>query len=94
MAWFQVNGGPGSQMLWGLSKTVHAVLIRAPDDLSRHRSGFFREPVSKGPELVLANKTISLCLLRRQGPRIPASRTPAHLTRNPILKAKTSPEAP
>ncbi|WP_034744483.1 hypothetical protein, partial [Hyphomonas chukchiensis] len=28
-AWFKANGGPRSQMLWGLSKTGRVILIRA-----------------------------------------------------------------
>jgi hypothetical protein len=78
-AWFKANGGPGSQMLWGLSKTGHAVLIRVSDDLSGHRSGSFRAPVSPRLRLALADETITPCPLRRQGRRIPASRTPTPL---------------
>ena len=79
MDWFQANGGPGSQMFWGLSKTGHAVLIRASDDLSGHRSGSFRAPVSERLALALTDETISPCPLRRQGRRIPVSRMPAPL---------------
>ena len=81
MDWFQVNGGPGSQMFWGLSKTGHAVLIRASDDLSGHRSGCFRAPVSPRLRLALADETITPCPLRRQGRRIPSrtTRPPAPL---------------
>ena len=80
-AWFKANGGPGSQMLWGLSKTGRVILIRASDDLSVHRSCSFRAPVSErlGRALALADETISPCPLRRQGRRIPGSRTPAPL---------------
>jgi hypothetical protein len=88
MDWFQVNGGPGSQMFWGLSKTGHAVLIRVSDDLSGHRSGCFRAPVSPRLRLALADETISPCPLRRQGrgratgldsPPLPAQGTRAYL---------------
>ena len=78
-AWFRANGGPGSQMLWGLSKTGHAVLIRVSDDLSGHRSGCFRAPVSERLALALADETITPCPLPRQGRRIKARRTPAPL---------------
>ncbi|WP_341197200.1 hypothetical protein [Hyphomonas chukchiensis] len=76
-AWFKANGGPGSQMLWGLSKTGRVILIRASDDLSVHRSCIFRAPVSPRLARALAGETIAPCPLRRQGRRIPARLTPA-----------------
>ncbi|MBU2083986.1 MAG: hypothetical protein KKB75_06230 [Alphaproteobacteria bacterium] len=79
MDWFPVNGGPGSQMFWDLSKTGRVVLIRVSDDLSGHRSGCFRAPASPRLRLALTDETISPRPLRRQGRRIPASRTPAPL---------------
>ena len=79
MDWFKANGGPGSQMFWGLTRTGHAVLIRASDDFSGHRSGIIRVPVSERLALALADETITPCPLRRQGRRIKASRTPAPL---------------
>ncbi|KDA03574.1 hypothetical protein [Hyphomonas oceanitis] len=88
MDWFQINGAPGSQMFWGLSKTGHAVLIRASDDLSGHRSGCFLAPVSPRLRLALTDETISPCPLRRQGrgrapgrnsPPLPAQGTRAYL---------------
>ncbi|WP_341197588.1 hypothetical protein [Hyphomonas chukchiensis] len=78
-AWFKANGGPGSQMFWGLSKTGRVILIRASDDLSVHRSCIFRAPVSPRLARALAGETIAPCPLRRQGRRIPARRTPAPL---------------
>ena len=45
-AWFRANGGPGSEMLWGVMWNGRVVVIRLSDDLSGHRPGCFRAPVS------------------------------------------------
>jgi hypothetical protein len=45
-AWFRANGGPGSEMLWGVMWNGRVVLLRVSDDLSGHRPGCFRAPVS------------------------------------------------
>ena len=33
-AWFRENGGPGSQMLWGVMKNGRVAIIQLSDDLS------------------------------------------------------------
>ena len=78
-AWFKANGGPGSQMLWAVTNHGRVDVVYLSDDLSGHRSGSFRAPVSPRLRLALADETITPCPLRRQGRRIPASRTPAPL---------------
>ena len=45
-AWFRDAGGPGSQMLWGVMWNGRVVIIQLSDDLSGHRPGSFRAPVS------------------------------------------------
>ena len=45
-AWFREVGGPGSEMLWGVMWNGRVVIIQLSDDLSGHRSGIFRAPVS------------------------------------------------
>ena len=45
-AWFRAAGGPGSEMLWGVMRNGRVVVIRLSDDLSGHRPGTFRAPVS------------------------------------------------
>ena len=45
-AWFRAAGGPGSEMLWGVMWNGRVVIIRLSDDLSGHRPGTFRAPVS------------------------------------------------
>tara|TARA_R110002110_G_scaffold136456_2_gene321322 strand:+ start:56 stop:418 length:363 start_codon:yes stop_codon:yes gene_type:complete len=45
-AWFKAIGGPGSQMLWGVMWNGRVVIIRLSDDLSGHRPGTIRAPVS------------------------------------------------
>jgi len=53
-AWFRENGGPGSQMLWGVMKNGRVILIRASDDLTGHRPCTFRAPVSDRLRLALS----------------------------------------
>jgi hypothetical protein len=77
-AWFRANGGPGSQMLWGVMKTGRVILIRASDDLTGHRPCSFRAPVS-GRLAEALTEPSGPCPLRRQGRRIPGKRTPAPL---------------
>ena len=43
---FRANGGPDSQMFWGLTKTGRVILIRASDDLTGRGPCTFRAPVS------------------------------------------------
>jgi len=44
--WFRANGGPGSQMLWGVMWNGRVVIIQLSDDLSGHRPGTFQAQVS------------------------------------------------
>ncbi len=68
-AWFRANGGPGSQMLWGVMKNGRVVVIRLSDDFyATPRS--FRAPVSDRLRLALSPDTLLPCPLRRQG-RLP-----------------------
>jgi hypothetical protein len=76
-AWFRANGGPGSQMLWAVTNHGRVDVVFLSDDMSVHRSGSFRAPVSPRLRLALADETLSPCPLRRQGRRIPALCTPA-----------------
>ena len=75
-AWFKANGGPGSQMLWAVTNHGRVDVVFLSDDLSVHRSGCFRAPVSARLARALAGETIAPCPLRRQGRRIPSCRTP------------------
>ena len=75
-AWFKANGGPGSQMLWAVTNHGRVDVVFLSDDLSVHPSCSFRAPVSLRLDRALAGETIAPCPLRRQGRRIPASRTP------------------
>jgi hypothetical protein len=52
-AWFRAAGGPGSQMLWGVMWNGRVVVIQLSDDLSGHRPGCFRAPVSGRLRLAL-----------------------------------------
>jgi len=45
-AWFRENGGPGSQMLWGVMWNGRVVVIQLSDDLSGPHPGIVRAPVS------------------------------------------------
>ena len=45
-AWFRANGGPGSEMLWGVMWNGRVVVLQLSDDLSGHRPCTFRAPVS------------------------------------------------
>jgi len=67
-AWFRANGGPGSQMFWGFTKTGRIILIRASDDLTGRGPCSFRAPVSDRLAEVLI-ETSSPCPLPRQGTR-------------------------
>ncbi|WP_340694129.1 hypothetical protein [Hyphomonas sp.] len=53
--WFRAAGGPGSQMLWGVMWNGRVVVIQLSDDLSGHRSGIFRAPVSDRLRLALTD---------------------------------------
>ena len=52
-AWFRAAGGPGSQMLWGVMWNGRVVVLQLSDDLSGHRPGIFRAPVSDRLRLAL-----------------------------------------
>lgn len=45
-AWFRQNGGPGSQMLWGVMWNGRVIVLSLSDDLSVPRPCSFRAPVS------------------------------------------------
>ena len=45
-AWFRANGGPGSEMLWGVMWNGRVVIVQLSDDLSGPHPGTFRAPVS------------------------------------------------
>ena len=53
--WFREVGGPGSQMLWGVMWTGRVVVLQLSDDLSGHRPGIFRAPVSDRLRLALTD---------------------------------------
>ena len=76
-AWFKANGGPGSQMLWAVTRHGRVDVVFLSDDLSVHPSCIFRAPVSPRLAHALAGETIAPYPLRRQGRRIPSSGTPA-----------------
>ncbi|WP_340692933.1 hypothetical protein [Hyphomonas sp.] len=66
--WFRAAGGPGSQMLWGVMWNGRVVVLQLSDDLSGHRSGIFRAPVSDRLRLAFADTT-SPCSRRMPGPQ-------------------------
>tara|TARA_R110002073_G_scaffold89034_4_gene211136 strand:- start:718 stop:1110 length:393 start_codon:yes stop_codon:yes gene_type:complete len=72
-AWFRAEGGPGSQMLWGVMWNGRVVVIQLSDDLSGHRPGCFRAPVSGKLKLVLSSVDPLSSLVRssrrKPGPR-------------------------
>ena len=67
-AWFKAAGGPGSQMLWGVMWNGRVVVLQLSDDLSGHRPGCFRAPVSDRLGLALTDAT-SPCPRRTLGPQ-------------------------
>ena len=67
-AWFRATGGPGSQMLWGVMWNGRVVIIQLSDDLSGHRPGIFRAPVSGRLRLALTD-TPAPCSRRTPGPQ-------------------------
>ena len=67
-AWFKAAGGPGSEMLWGVMWNGRVVIVRLSDDLSGHRPGIFRAPVSDRLRLALTDAT-SPCPRRTPGLR-------------------------
>jgi len=71
--WFRDAGGPGSQMLWGVMWNGRVVIIQLSDDLSGHRSGIFRAPVSGRLGRVLSGEDPLSPLIRsprqKPGPR-------------------------
>ena len=67
-AWFRATGGPGSQMLWGVMWTGRIVVLQLSDDLSGHRPGIFRAPVSNRLRLALTD-TVHPCPRRTLGPQ-------------------------
>tara|TARA_R110000751_G_scaffold143688_6_gene247352 strand:- start:2628 stop:2993 length:366 start_codon:yes stop_codon:yes gene_type:complete len=77
--WFRAAGGPGSEMLWGVMWTGRVVVPQLSDDLSGHRPGCFRAPVSDRLRLALTD-TPRPCPRRRPGPQATLS---AHAARDP-----------
>jgi hypothetical protein len=67
--WFRAAGGPGSQMLWGVMWNGRVVIIQLSDDLSGHRSGTFRAPVSDRLKRALKPETHTPCPRRMPGPQ-------------------------
>ena len=67
-AWFREVGSPGSEMLWGVMWNGRVVVIRLSDDLSGHRPGFFRAPVSGRLARALTD-THFPCSRRKPGPQ-------------------------
>tara|TARA_R110002096_G_scaffold35127_2_gene99650 strand:+ start:268 stop:639 length:372 start_codon:yes stop_codon:yes gene_type:complete len=67
-AWFRAAGGPGSQMLWGVMWNGRVVVIQLSDDLSGHRPGIFRAPVSDRLRLALVAASAP-CPRRTPGPQ-------------------------
>ncbi|WP_340693456.1 hypothetical protein [Hyphomonas sp.] len=67
--WFRAAGGPGSQMLWGVMWNGRIVVLQLSDDLSGHRSGIFRAPVSNRLGRVLSGEDPLSPLGRKPGPR-------------------------
>ena len=68
-AWFRAVGGPGSQMLWGVMWNGRVLVIQLSDDLSGHRSGSFRAPVSERLKRALKPETHTSCPRRTPGPQ-------------------------
>ena len=72
-AWFRDAGGPGSQMLWGVMWNGRVVVLQLSDDLSGHRPGSFRAPVSDRLHLALSSDEPLSSLVRsprrKPGPR-------------------------
>tara|TARA_R110000751_G_scaffold62790_12_gene129980 strand:+ start:130 stop:522 length:393 start_codon:yes stop_codon:yes gene_type:complete len=72
-AWFRENGGPGSEMLWGVMWNGRVVVIRLSDDLSGPHPGTFRAPVSDRLGRVLSGDDPLFPLVRssrrKPGPR-------------------------
>jgi hypothetical protein len=66
--WFRAVGGQGSEMLWGVMWNGRVAVIRLSDDLSGHRPGCFRAPVSERLRLALAS-TPTPCSRRTPGPQ-------------------------
>ncbi len=71
--WFRATGGPGSQMLWGVMWTGRVVVLQLSDDLSGHRPGIFRAPVSDRLRLALNPETTLPCPRRTPGPQAAVS---------------------
>jgi len=67
--WFRAVGGPGSQMLWGVMRNGRVVIIQLSDNLSGHRSGSFRAPVSVRLKRALKPETHTPCPRRTPGPQ-------------------------
>lgn len=73
-AWFRANGGPGSQMLWSVTRDGRVVVIRLSDDFyGKPRS--FSAPVSSRLREALSSTPKLPCPMRRQG-RLPDSDIP------------------
>lgn len=79
-AWFQQAGGPGSQMLWVVTRTGQVVIAQLSDDLSGRtpaRPGFDFEPSRRFREAVRGEPVILTpdpCPRRMPGP--PAASDP------------------
>jgi hypothetical protein len=79
-AWFRANGRPGSQMLWGITRSGRVVVNLSSDDLSGRRSlqsGFGFEPSRPFREAAYGELIILTpdpCPRRMPGP--PAARDP------------------
>jgi len=71
--WFRAAGGPGSQMLWGVMWNGRVVIIQLSDDLSGHRPGCFRAPVSGRMSFALTGAPLP-CPRRAPGIRVQYSR--------------------
>ncbi len=69
--WFRAKGGPGSQMLWAVTKTGRVVLIRLSDDFYP-RPRMLLAPVSDRLRQALNPEPHTPCPLRMQG-RLPES---------------------
>jgi hypothetical protein len=96
-AWFRANGGPGSEMLWGVMRNGRVVVIQLSDDLSGHRPWTFRAPVSDRLPLALTD-TPTPCPRRRPKRKRRAGPDwshPRHLTRTATTPhSHPSPSAP
>jgi hypothetical protein len=78
-AWFRAVGGPGSEMLWGVMWNGRVVVLQLSDDLSGHRPGSFRAPVSDRLQMAVSGEDL-FALLVRSSRRKPGSRA-AHTGR-------------